>query len=159
MSRTRRLSECRTVCSVLIALAAIGACADPLSPVFVCESQAIATLARQEGPVGVRCDLGREVYLLALPAGERDQESLMKLGLPENARFIVPDTDRATWCIVEEHAPFQTPSFEPQRNFVSTCTSSSVRIQSPIGARSSVFLLSFVADDSEQVAVTSITEQ
>ena len=139
----------------------VAACTDtsPLSPLLICESEALATLAHHEGSIDVRCDLGRDVYLLALPEGEVSDESLIKLGLPENARFVVRGSSHPTWCTVEEREPFQAPGFEAERNFTSTCTASVVHVDSPIGAHSSTFLLSFATTGEQKFSVVSITAQ
>lgn len=77
-----RIRRQRMCLYAFVGLAAfeVAACSDtsPLSPLLICESEALATLAHHEGSIDVRCDLGRDVYLLALPEGEVSDESLIK---------------------------------------------------------------------------------
>lgn len=144
-----------TSVSLCLGVAVLAACEtrDPVTLLDGCIAQASASARAGTGVVDIRCDLGRDVVVAAIPKHEVGAEELHRAGVPEGALAGLTAGQSAgpRWCIIDE--PNDVPDGLPRdgeerRGFSVTCSSSRVVIPDLSIIKSRVIDISLVRTDN-----------
>jgi hypothetical protein len=115
-TKTRRVVTLRLVLCVLISAGAY-ACenTEPVSYIGSCERLVADSARGGDQPVDVTCDLKKKLWVLALPGKKVTTESLLALGIPEDAALMLAKREfvRPEWCTVDELAGEPRPDDFP----------------------------------------------
>jgi hypothetical protein len=137
---------------------------DPLARLDGClNAPGGPTLGKQT--LDLRCDLQRDVRLIAVPYPVPDEDELLKLGLPRDGVLTVLQTARdpgAHWCTLDQF-PVPPPVDWPKNRPLPTayryeveCVPSRVRIHTPAVVQSIRFALSLATNDTGEIYLAGL---
>jgi hypothetical protein len=115
--------------------------------------------------VDLRCDLQRDVRLIAVPYPAPDEDELRKLGLPRDGVLAVLQASRDPgphWCALDQFPvppPADWPTNRPlptAYRYEAECVPSRVRIHAPAVVQSSRFTLSLATNDTGEVDLVGL---
>ena len=132
---------------------------DPVTLLDGCLAQARKSVDEAGGSVDLRCDLGRDVLVAAIPAGELCADELRRVGVPDAAIATLRSRrdSRPRWCTIE--APpeaYDKGLHDRDKQLVATvvCSGSRVLIQRLSAVQSSVLLISLTRIDGRVTLVS-----
>jgi hypothetical protein len=113
----------------------------------------------------LRCDLQRDIRLIAVPYPAPGEDELLNLGLPRDGVLAVLQASRdpgPDWCTLDQF-PVPPPADWPKNRPFPTayryeveCVPSRVRIHTPAVVQSSRFALSLAASDTGEIDLVGL---